>query len=170
MSTGTRPPVLHLMCRTPKRTPPQTSNTMVMNESEAPPTVSGDSWNCRCKNTATSQRAELHLRNPPNSVLHCLDQGHLHQHNRDIDYHMYGNWDSHKDHVDMPLRHDRESRRNCQKTAAAAPLSGPRHLSLKTTGTSTSMSRHDRHNRDIDQLPTATGREGVQMLRLGECP
>ena len=63
VSLWTRPLVLHLKCKTPKRTLPQTSNAMMVNESEAPPTVSGDSWNCRCKNTATSQRAELHLRN-----------------------------------------------------------------------------------------------------------
>ena len=36
------------------------------------------------------------------------------------------------------------------KTAAAATLSEPRHLSLKTTGTSTTMSRHDLDSRGID--------------------
>ena len=44
VSLWTRPPVLHLMCRTSKRAPSQTSTTLTMNESETLPAVGLDSW------------------------------------------------------------------------------------------------------------------------------
>ena len=113
VSLWTRPPVLHL-CRTPKRIPPQTSNTMVMNESEAPPTVSGDSWNCRCKNTATSQRAELHLRNLQTVSCTVWTKGTCISTTGTSTIICTGTGNLTRDHVDMPLRHDRESRRDCQ--------------------------------------------------------